>query len=207
MTKQPSYVGQGATSSPGRPSYLGAMNGADDGRPKPKLRSMAEQVGEYSARERLQDDERRESDLPTDVHTDLKDREVQPAGFQPFAFLKQRVESFLESSAVKNGYRMYKHIVFEILDVPVIDISEAYRQKYTPTIILGTEKERSTTRLFMKFQAPGPDTSLKALEALLTQIVEWDAGEKTYGREKNYIPKAYIYGTYDYPEEVIVVIA
>jgi len=206
-TNKPSYVGTGGTSARTMPSYVSAANGRDDGRPKQKVATMAAQLGEESAREKVRDIETRAIETPEEVHTAVKDRDIQPPGFQPFQFLKQRIEEFLERPDIKNGYRMYNRVVFETVDIPAVDISESFRLKFVPEVLLGEEKERSTTRLFMKFAAPGPDKVMKALERILSDIFDWDAGEKKYGKEGNHQPKIYVYGTYDYPEEVVAIIA
>ena len=206
--KQPSYIDTGKDSTSDRPSYVSAMNGKADNRPRPKTKTFAEQTKALSPRDSYQlDGHRGDLDLPTDIHTEAKDREIQPPGFQPMAFLRQRVEQFLESPTIKNGYRLYARVKIETVDIPVVNISDAYEDKYVPEILLGTEKEKSTTRLFLKFGAPGPDTTLEALEKVLNTLVEWDKGDKGYGKTGKYHPTLYIYGTYDYPEEVIVVFA
>lgn len=207
-TKKPSYIGgeeSAAVSS--LPSYIAAANGRDDGRPRPRVKTMAEQIGEKSAREKVRDVATKTVETPDEVHVEAKDREIQPPGFQPFQFLKQRVENFLERPEIKHGYRMYQRVKFETVDIPAFDISEAYLHKFTPEVLVGTERERSTTRLFLRFAAPGPDTVLKALEKILTTLSDWDVGEKKYGKDGKYHPKLFVYGTYDYPEEVVVVIA
>jgi hypothetical protein len=205
--KQPSYIDTGKEPASDRPSFIAAMNGREDGRPKPKLKTFAEQTKAMSPRDAHNlDGHRGDLDLPTDIHTEAKDREIQPPGFQPMPFLQQRVKAFLESPAFKNGYRVYSRVKFETVDIPMVNISDAFEDKFAPVILLGKEKEKSTTRLFLKFGAPGPDTVLEALEKILTALSEWDAGQG-YGKNGKYHPSLYIYGAYDYPEEVIAVIA
>lgn len=207
-TKKPSYVGGDETAAVSSlPSYISAMNGRDDGRPKPRIKTMAEQTGEKSSREKVQAYEAKAVETPVEVHAAAEDREIQPPGFQPVQFLQQRIKEFLDHPMIKNGYRLYQRIVFETVDIPAFDIAEAYRLKFVPEVLLGKERERSTTRLFMKFAVPGPDSVLDALEKILTTIHDWDAGEKRYGKEGNYYPKLFVYGTFDYPEEVVAVIA
>jgi len=206
--KPPSYIDTGKEPTSNRPSYVSAMNGQADSRPRPKLKSFAEQTNALSPRDTFNaEGHRGDTDLPTDLHTEPREREIQPPGFQPMPFLRQRVEQFLENPSIKNGYRLYARVKFETVDIPVVNISDAYEDKFEPIILLGKEKEKSTTRLFLKFGAPGPDSTLEALERILTTLVEWDKGEKGYGKTGKYHPTLYIYGTYDYPEEVIAVIA
>lgn len=208
MTKnKPSYVGGEDSAVSSLPSYVSALNGRDDGRPRPKIKTMSEQTGEKSARDKVQSNEAKAVEAPLETHAAAEDREIQPPGFQPVQFLRQRINEFLEHPTIKNGYRLHQRMVFETVDVPVFDISEAYRLKFVPEVILGKERERSTTRLFVKFGVPGPDTVLSALEKILTTINDWDAGDTKYGKKGDYYPKLFVYGTFDYPEEVVVVIA
>ena len=109
--KPPSYIDTGKEPTSNRPSYVSAMNGQADSRPRPKLKSFAEQTNALSPRDTFNaEGHRGDTDLPTDLHTEPREREIQPPGFQPMPFLRQRVEQFLENPSIKNGYRLYARV-------------------------------------------------------------------------------------------------
>lgn len=234
---KPSYIADSGGYSKERPkkssspSYVGGYNGRTDGRPKPRFKTMAEQTGYKAGFEESIDNPTPESAItedmmPVKTHCPPEEKEVQPPGFQPFPFIRDKIDEFLNHPKNDVGAaRLYNRIEFEQSDIYAIDIAEADEANLDFEFILGYPADRTRARLFVGFAEPGPETVLAALEKVFHKLTDWMEGkeaqptktpaanvEREGGRDKppvsktHYKQKMYVVTPYDYPGEVAVVV-
>jgi len=213
------------------PSYVnggGKYGSAEEEQAPARFKSMAEQTGTDSPWEKdvAYDSgaEQVPSELPN-AHLGEKEGEIQPPGWQPYSFLRQKIEEFLNNPKIEQFAQINRRIHFEQTDIPSIRIAEAKAAFVKPDIIFGTEMEKSQTKMIIKFAKPSPDTTLEGLERILQTLFNWDKGREkepenssTFNtkREKgmgnnappvdplNYQQHLYVFGAFDRPGEVVV---
>ncbi len=176
------------------------------------------------------------ADMPK-THLGPREGEIQPTGWNPFEFIQAKLNEFLNNPKVKSPHHHRRRIVVEQTNIPSLNISEAKAAHVPHEIILGEELERSQTKIVAKFAKPSTDSTLEALRQVLEVIHDWDNGIETEpmkdsvfnkkrtkldtakrGRKKrdrnaspndplHYKQTLYIYGTFDYPGEIVIAVA
>lgn len=213
------------------PSYInggGKYGSAEEEQPKPRFKSMAEQTGTDSPWEKETSYESGAEQIPSELpnaHLGENEGEAQPPGWQPYTFIRQKIEEFLNNPKIEQFAQINRRIHFEQTDIPSIRIAEAKAAFVEPDIILGTEMEKSQTKMVIKFSKPSPDTTLEALETVLQTLFNWDKGRdkepaknSTFNTKRkkgmgnnappvdplNYQQHLYVFGAFDRPGEIVV---